>query len=137
MAKGRVAHIDMAAGIMILWMMLGHVGASRLGFTTPEFVTCLRRVFFFFMPWFFYKSGIFFSIRPASVIANRGGAKIIETIRCLVDYRICNLYNHSTHMGRGFIPKTISHKTFESTIASKSCIVRRTSMVPVNFILCN
>ncbi len=73
MGKDRVAYIDMAAGIMILWMMLGHVSGSRLEFTTPSFYGMMRRLFFFFMPWFFYKSGMFFFTRPVSVIANRGG----------------------------------------------------------------
>lgn len=78
MGKERVTYIDMAAGIMILWMMLGHVCGSRLAFTTPSFYGMMRRVFFFFMPWFFYKSGMFFFFAPISKMANRGGQKLLK-----------------------------------------------------------
>ena len=78
MAKERIAYIDMAAGIMILWMMLGHVSACGPNSSTPIFFYQLRRVFFFFMPWFFYKSGMFFSSVPVSKMANGGGRKLLK-----------------------------------------------------------
>lgn len=71
MAKERVAHIDVAAGIMILFMMLGHVCASRFEFSVPHVFSYMQRVFFFFMPWFFYKSGAFYKLRNGTNI--RGG----------------------------------------------------------------
>lgn len=82
MANERLEHIDVAAGIMILWMMLGHVGgASELGFINPHWMKYLERLFFFFMPWFFYKSGMFFAQKPTRIT---GGGKIAEAVRDLV-----------------------------------------------------
>ena len=61
----RVDSIDMASGILIIWMVVGHVGVWL--FDAPQAYLFLRRFLFFFMPWFFYKSGMFFTIKE-----NRG-----------------------------------------------------------------
>lgn len=93
MKKERIEYIDLGAGLMILWMIIGHaVGAASCmeitlnnlwdvtdaslipegihayidydgkihGMGLPNFIP---NIFFFFMPWFFYKSGQFFSKR--------------------------------------------------------------------------
>lgn len=75
MAKERVAHIDMASGIMILFMMLGHLNAKHIFLGDINLYTYLKRLFFFFMPWFFYKSGMFFVQQKR---ANIGGGKLLK-----------------------------------------------------------
>ena len=93
MTQERISYIDLGAGIMILWMILGHafsashwmeIGLHELWNVTdasliPEGVHAkigpdgkiramgmsayIPSVLFFFMPWFFYKSGQFFRKR--------------------------------------------------------------------------
>lgn len=53
----RLSYIDNVAGIMILWMILGHCSLFS-GFCVPGY-----SILGFYMPWFFYKSGMFFQTR--------------------------------------------------------------------------
>lgn len=55
--KERLSYIDDVAGIMIIWMILGHCTFFS-GFSVPFY-----SVLGFYMPWFFYKSGMFFRKR--------------------------------------------------------------------------
>lgn len=86
----RISYIDLGAGIMILWMILGHAMDSAWGMQlfdlwdvtdlsmlpkgVPAYINDEGKLsirglntvfpyFHFFMPWFFYKSGQFFSKR--------------------------------------------------------------------------
>ena len=65
MTKERFSYVDLSAGIMILWMVLGHtcMAAGFVGTPArPSGITdFVPNFLFFFMPWFFYKSGQFFS----------------------------------------------------------------------------
>ena len=65
MTKERFSYVDLGAGIMILWMVFGHtcMAAGFVGTPArPSGITDIVPNFlFFFMPWFFYKSGQFFS----------------------------------------------------------------------------
>ena len=93
MTKERISYIDLGAGIMILWMILGHAFSAAHGMEItlndlwqvtdasliPDGVHAkigpdgkirgmgmsayIPSILFFFMPWFFYKSGQFFSKR--------------------------------------------------------------------------
>lgn len=49
---------------MILYMMFGHI-ISWTNLNTSIVYISLDRVFFFFMPWFFYKSGVFYNGKSA------------------------------------------------------------------------
>ena len=53
--KERLTYIDAVAGLMIGWMILGH--CSYFSHYSLSFFKFLG----FYMPWFFYKSGMFFS----------------------------------------------------------------------------
>jgi len=56
--KKKVEWVEFLSGIMILWMILYHVfiyTGNKQSFVCEE----LYKVFFFFMPWFFFKSGMF------------------------------------------------------------------------------
>lgn len=93
MTNERISYIDLGAGIMILWMVLGHTVGTATGMEIalhdlwqvtdasliPEGVhaiinregkiqgmglgSFIPSFLFFFMPWFFYKSGQFFHKR--------------------------------------------------------------------------
>ncbi len=67
MTKERISYVDLGAGIMILWMILGHaiMAAGFVGepFRPSGITDYVPNILFFFMPWFFYKSGQFFSKR--------------------------------------------------------------------------
>ena len=54
--KERDNSIDAVAGIMILYTILMHLGATN---EFGEFVDSLHYVFFCFMAWFFFKAGLF------------------------------------------------------------------------------
>lgn len=48
----RKEYIDAIAGLMILWMIVGHsqqIAGHEFGYPN---------ILFFFMPWFYYKSGM-------------------------------------------------------------------------------
>ena len=69
--KERQAHIDMAAGIMLAWMILGHVASHA------SYHGAFLRIgiyLSFFMPWFFYKAGMFYKLKPLKD-GRIGGAK--------------------------------------------------------------
>lgn len=53
----RQRHLDSAAGILILYMMMGH--AFQLAGMTTNRVYHFFNFLFFFMSWFFFKSGAF------------------------------------------------------------------------------
>lgn len=51
--------IDSAAGLMILYMVFTHV-CQHYDFNHSKVYVILEHIFFFFMPWFFFKAGMFF-----------------------------------------------------------------------------
>lgn len=102
----RIPHIDFAAGIMILWMIIYHALCYSWSFDLrgywdvtdlsllPQDVKALINsegkldtvnpcIFFpylsFFMPWFFYKSGQFFRKRPWKEQVIRDARKLLRT----------------------------------------------------------
>ena len=82
MNKERLSYIDLGAGIMILWMVLGHT-CMAAGFTgspaRPSGITdYVPNVLFFFMPWFFYKSGQFFRKRTFKEELTKDWNKLIR-----------------------------------------------------------
>lgn len=59
MAKTRNESLDMITGIMILWMMVYHV-FQWAGITDSMLYKTALQWLFFFIPWFYFKSGMFF-----------------------------------------------------------------------------
>lgn len=70
---GRVAYIDAVAGIMIIWMILCHV-AYFSHISLPSFIKYLG----FYMPWFFYKSGMFFSKKNQVILLRKDASKLLR-----------------------------------------------------------
>lgn len=60
MANSRQYHLDIIAGILIIFMVIHHV----LPF--PVIDAFLSRFLFFYMPWFFFKAGMFFNPQKSS-----------------------------------------------------------------------
>ena len=106
MPQNRIPYIDLAAGIMILWMIIYHALCYAWGFDLRDYwsVTDLSIlpqgikaqlnidgkveiinpcIFFpflsFFMPWFFYKSGQFFRKRPYKELLAKDTRKLLLT----------------------------------------------------------
>lgn len=73
----RLPWLDFASGVMILWMIAYHVIQVVWGY---EVNPC---VFFpwlhFFMPWFFYKSGMFFKKRSVKELWMKDRQKLLKT----------------------------------------------------------
>lgn len=71
--SNRLEHIDIGAGIMILWLLWYHalwpIYESRVLETIPWL--------FFFMPWFFYKSGYFFTSKPIKATIKKDAGKLL------------------------------------------------------------
>lgn len=71
----RTTHIDLAAGIMLAWMILGHTAshASYVGI-----FPIIGKYLSFFMPWFFYKAGMFYRDKSTKERAIGGAKKLLS-----------------------------------------------------------
>lgn len=72
--RERVGYIDTAAGIMILWLLWYHALWPLYKGDVLNIVPYL----FYFMPWFFYKSGYFFSPKPTREVVRSDAAKLLK-----------------------------------------------------------
>lgn len=72
--KTRSRYIDISAGLMLIWMMVGHVFFHA----QHSNVFWDHRIYLgFFMPWFFFKSGMFFSTKDQKSLFRKDYAKLI------------------------------------------------------------
>ena len=123
----RLRNIDLGAGIMITWMVIYHVLMWQWGLEVPDwsitdpmlipsdihaFINpnghlevlnpCVLFPYLnFFMPWFFYKSGMLFAPKAARMMM---GGEITISIRNLVVYRLVSIYRLALVCG-GFNPE--------------------------------
>lgn len=68
----RERYIDVVAGIMISWMILGHCCYfSKFDLSFGKFLA-------FYMPWFFYKSGLFFSPKNYKQLLKKDRNKLLR-----------------------------------------------------------
>ena len=72
MKSGRVSYIDTSAGLMILFMLYYHLVFFSRCSPLPAYLMS------FFMPFFFYKSGMFFVSRPTRNLIEKDTAKFIK-----------------------------------------------------------
>lgn len=86
--KERVIHIDFLAGIMISFMMSYHALFPMLGNRILSVIPFL----YFFMPWFFYKSGIFFSPTKRIVVSSLIKPFCVWSVIGFLIYIIYTLY---------------------------------------------
>lgn len=73
--KGRTQYYDLAGGILILWIMAFHAMNNCKVFGEADTRVVLPFLTFS-MPWFFYKSGLFFKVLPL----NEGVAKDVRKL---------------------------------------------------------
>lgn len=78
MPDNRLKYIDVAAGIMIVWMVLFHALGSGWEISKEYTYPCLVFPYFhFFMPWFFYKSGFLFKHRNRVELYGKDAKKLL------------------------------------------------------------
>lgn len=70
---GRKKEFDAMAGLLILYMMFGHA-LWFFNLSDSHVAVITQYLFGFFMPWFFFKGGMFFRHEETSKIV-MGGVK--------------------------------------------------------------
>jgi len=75
MINERQDWLDIASGIMVSWMMLFHALYPMLQSNVLKTIPVL----YFFMPWFFYKSGMMFTDRDLKTLFKKDSEKFIRT----------------------------------------------------------
>jgi fucose 4-O-acetylase-like acetyltransferase len=70
--KKRLRYVDALAGIMITWMVLGH--CSYLSHFNVPFYSLLC----FYMPWFYYKSGMFYNQEKQTDLIRKDIGKFLK-----------------------------------------------------------
>ena len=122
----RIAYIDVGAGIMIIWMIVYHaisfslniqlldyegvmdvnsipehlyVFVGKNGQLIPKNVCVIFPYLYFFMPWFFYKSGQFFVKRETKELWKKDVRKLLTPflIWSLIGYAMYLLFHAITH----------------------------------------
>lgn len=91
----RINYIDAVAGLMIFWMILGHCCYfSHYSLFFYKFLS-------FYMPWFFYKSGLFFSPKRQGDLLRKDVFKFIRyyAVYCFLGWciwAICSIIKGSS-----------------------------------------
>ena len=93
----RKQYIDAVAGVMILWMVIGHLQQ------VTGYYLDYPNILFFFMPWFYYKAGALSKDYTLREIANRGGGEFIKPFVVYgligqIILVICMLLEHETSL---------------------------------------
>ena len=73
--RKREKYIDLAAGIMTVWVIVFHMIYPMFGSRELEIVPWL----YFFMPWFFYKSGMMYHLRATKEEWKNSANKLLVT----------------------------------------------------------
>lgn len=69
--------IDSVAGIMITYMVFTHI-CQHFGYEQSAIYMTLEHIFYFFMPWFFFKAGMFFKIGDYKIILQKSFNRLIR-----------------------------------------------------------
>lgn len=69
--------LDNACGILILYMIFMH-SSIHFGFDDTLLARHLRYVFFFFMPWFFFKNGYYFKESDKRILLKKGYNRLLK-----------------------------------------------------------
>lgn len=73
--KERLVYLDIAAGIMTIWVMVSHALYPMYG---PDVLNHIPWLYYF-MPWFFYKAGMMFRPKEMKDEMRNGWKKLIVT----------------------------------------------------------
>lgn len=138
MNKARITYVDFGAGIMILWVIISHVihahwqmaldgwwGTTDLNLLLDNVhafidetgslklnpITDICPYLFFFMPWFFYKSGQFFKKRGVIELVKKDARKF------LVQFLIWSTIGYVLYLCYSYISGSLSfHSVIYSTL---------------------
>lgn len=72
----RNKNIDAVAGVMITYMVFTHA-CQHYGLNDTAWYMTLEHMLFFFMPWFFFKAGMFFKVRDNMETFYKGIKRLI------------------------------------------------------------
>lgn len=75
--KSRDNTIDSVAGVMIVYMIFTHV-CQHFGLAQSTLYLSLERVLYFFMPWFFFKAGMFFSLKDDKEVVRASASRLLK-----------------------------------------------------------
>lgn len=75
--KSRDNTIDSVAGVMIVYMVFTHV-CQHFGLAQSTLYLSLERVLYFFMPWFFFKAGMFFSLKDDKEVVRASASRLLK-----------------------------------------------------------
>lgn len=75
MSENRLRYLDLASGVMIIWLLLYHALYPMVGDNISGKIPFL----YFFMPWFFYKSGMMFHLSEPKELIKKDYSKLIRT----------------------------------------------------------
>lgn len=73
MIKARIKYLDIASGIMIVWLLVYHALYPMY----EDSISAVIPFLYFFMPWFFYKSGMMFQRRDIKSLLVKDLKKLI------------------------------------------------------------
>lgn len=86
MQDSRNKALDAGCGVMVIWMMLYHTFQNAQ--ICDSLSEILFSIFYFFMPWFFYKAGIFWKPKPIRTVIKTG------LKRLFIPYLIFSIIGH-------------------------------------------
>lgn len=69
--------IDSVAGIMITYMVFSHI-CQHFSYENSDVYMTLEHIFYFFMPWFFFKAGMFFKMGDYKIILQKSFNRLIR-----------------------------------------------------------
>lgn len=75
MSRQRILYLDIASGIMTIWVIIFHAIYPMYGTEELKVVPWL----YYFMPWFFYKAGMMFHPKEPQKEISNGWTKLIKT----------------------------------------------------------
>lgn len=97
--NNRYQHLDVITGLLIIWMIYGDHLRYFSGVQNFVSYNELHKVFYFFMAWFFFKSGMFFSEkRTVTEVAKHDWKKFVVPylVGCVVAMIVQAVYLLST-----------------------------------------
>ena len=78
MNERRVSHLDVVTGLLIIWMIFFEHLRYMCGVQSFFCYVTLRKIFFLFMAWFYFKSGMFFNEhRTAIEVLKHDWSKVV------------------------------------------------------------
>ena len=101
-AVKRRAYIDVVAGLMILWMVIDHCRFIS-GMNIPLIKNIpVEHLLGFYMPWFYYKSGLFFYDKGQRELLKKDTSKllhyfIVYSLVGWITWCFCGYLDHSLH----------------------------------------